>query len=272
MIKIDLSGKVVLICGAGAGGIGSEVSRTLAEAGATIAALDHSEELNAATREDLASVGFRCESFLADLMVPEQSGKVVDEVLARMGRIDLVVNVAGGTRHHQWGPLEESPDSVFADVFALNITYVMRVSADAARHMIARGGGGAIVNFASVSALRSAPYHGPYGAAKAGVSAITETMAVEWARHGIRVNAIAPGSVRTPRVMQFTQGEDPQADPDGRRSVSTREIANGVLFLLSDLASGITGQTLTIDYGLALGHPAGSLFHWENMRPKPAQS
>ena len=270
MINIDLGGKIALICGAGAGGIGTAVTRTLAEAGASIAALDHSEELNAATREDLAGAGFSCESFLADLMIPAQAAKVVDDVLERMGRIDLLVNVAGGTRHHQWGPLEESSDEVFADVFALNINYVMRLCADAARHMIARGGGGAIVNFASVSALRSAPYHGPYGAAKAGVSAITQTMAVEWARHGIRVNAIAPGSVRTPRVMQFTDGEDPQADPDGRRSVSTREIANGVLFLLSDLASGVTGQTLTIDYGLALGHPAGSLFHWESLRPNSA--
>jgi enoyl-[acyl-carrier-protein] reductase (NADH) len=70
--------------------------------------------------------------------------------------------------------------------------------------------------------------------------------------------------------MQFTSGEDPQAHPDGRRSVTTREIANGVLFLASDLASGITGQTLTIDAGLALGHPAGPLFHWEEMRPKTA--
>ena len=270
MITIDLAGKVALICGAGAGGIGSAVTRVLAEAGATIAALDHSEELNAATREDLAGQGLSCESFLADLMQPDQAARVVDEVLARMGRIDILVNVAGGTRHHQWGPLEESSDSVFRDVFALNLDYVMRLCADTARHMIARGGGGAMVNFASISALRSAPYHGPYGAAKAGVSAITETMAVEWARHGIRVNAIAPGSVRTPRVMQFTAGGDPHAHPDGRRSVSTMEIANGVLFFVSDLASGVTGQTLTIDAGMALGHPAGPLFHWEEMRPKTA--
>jgi NAD(P)-dependent dehydrogenase (short-subunit alcohol dehydrogenase family) len=270
VITIDLAGRVALICGAGAGGIGSAVTRAMAGAGATVAALDHSAELNAATVQDLARDGLSCETFVADLMNRDEAAKVVDRVLAKLGRIDILVNVAGGTRHHQWGPLEDSPDSVFRDVFALNLDYVMRLCADTARHMIARGGGGAMVNFASVSALRSAPYHGPYGAAKAGVSAITETMAVEWARHGIRVNAIGPGSVRTPRVMQFTAGEDPQAHPDGRRSVSTGEIANGVLFLASDLASGITGQTLTIDAGLALGHPAGPLFHWEEMRPKPA--
>jgi NAD(P)-dependent dehydrogenase (short-subunit alcohol dehydrogenase family) len=270
MVKIDLSGRVALICGAGGGGIGSAVSRCIAAAGAKVAAVDMNEELNDATREDLAAAGFGCETFAADLVDAAAAAKVVERVLAKTGRIDIVVNVAGGTRHHQWGPLEESSDQVFRDVFALNLDYVMRVSADAARHMIARGHGGAIVNFASISALNGAPYHGPYGAAKAGISAITETMAVEWARHGIRVNAIAPGSVRTPRVMQFTRGGDPHAHPDGRRSVSTEEIANGVLFLVSDLASGVTGQTLTIDAGMSCAHPAGHLFHFAEMAPKPA--
>lgn len=270
MIGIDLNGKVALICGAGGGGIGSAVSRCVAEAGATIAAVDLNDELNEATRRDLADGGLNCATFAADLMDPGAAGRVVERVLAELGRIDILVNVAGGTRHHQWGPLEESSDQVFRDVFALNLDYVLRVSADTARHMIARGQGGAIVNFASISALNGAPYHGPYGAAKAGISAITETMAVEWARHGIRVNAIAPGSVRTPRVMQFTRGEDPHAHPDGRRSVSTEEIANGVLFLISELASGVTGQTLTIDAGMSCAHPAGHLFHFAEMIPKPA--
>jgi NAD(P)-dependent dehydrogenase (short-subunit alcohol dehydrogenase family) len=270
MITIDLTGKVALICGAGGGGIGSAVSRCIAAAGATVAAVDMNEELNEATRRDLTDSGFTCETFAADLMNAEAAARVVDRVLARLGRIDILVNVAGGTRHHQWGPLEESSDSVFRDVFALNLDYVMRVSADTARHMIARGNGGAIVNFASISALHGAPYHGPYGAAKAGVSAITETMAVEWARHGIRVNAIAPGSVRTPRVMQFTKGEDPHAHPDGRRSVSTAEIANAVLFLASEISSGITGQTLTVDAGMSCAHPVGHLFHFAEMVPKTA--
>jgi NAD(P)-dependent dehydrogenase (short-subunit alcohol dehydrogenase family) len=268
MVTIDLSGKVALICGAGGGGIGSAVTRCLAGAGATVAALDQSDALNEATRQDLAASGLTCAPFTADLMDAGAAASVVDRVLARMGRIDILVNVAGGTRHHQWKPLEDSPDSLFRDVFALNLDYVMRVSADSARHMIARGDGGAIINFASISALNGAPYHGPYGAAKAAISAITETMAVEWARHHIRVNAIAPGSVRTPRVMQFTAGEDPHADPDGRRSVSTAEIANGVLFLASELASGVTGQTLTIDAGMSCAHPAGHLFHFAEMIPK----
>ena len=154
--------------------------------------------------QDLAASGLGCEPFTADLMDAGAAAQVVDQVLARMGRIDILVNVAGGTRHHQWSPLEDSPDSLFRDVFALNLDYVLRVSADTARHMIARGDGGAIVNFASISALHGAPYHGPYGAAKAAISAITETMAVEWARHRIRVNAIAPGSVRTPRCAKIT--------------------------------------------------------------------
>lgn len=267
MNTIHLQNKVALICGAGAGGIGSAVTRALAEAGATVAAVDVTDELNEATRLDLAASGWNCETFQADLTDAGAAAQVVERVLKRMGRIEILVNVAGGTRHHQWGPLEDTPDGVYRDVFALNLDYVMRLGADAARHMIARGGGGAIVNFASISGLRSAPYHGPYGAAKAGVSALTQTMAVEWARHGIRVNAIAPGSVRTPRVLAFTGGGDPQADADGRRSVTPEEIAHGVLFLVSDLASGISGQTLTIDAALSCANPAGHLFHFEKMRP-----
>ena len=270
MITIDLNGKVALICGGGGGGIGTAVTRCLAAAGATVAVVDLNEELNEATRQDLADSGYSCETFAADLMNQNAAAGVVDSVLGRMGHIEVLVNVAGGTRHHQWGPLEDSPDSVFRDVFALNLDYAMRVCADTARHMIARGSGGSMINFASISALNGAPFHGPYGAAKAAISAITETMAVEWARHGIRVNAIAPGSVRTPRVMQFTKGEDPHAHPDGRRSVSTAEIANGVLFFASELASGITGQTLTIDAGMSCAHPAGHLFHFAEMIPKSA--
>jgi len=270
MNTINLHGKVALICGAGAGGIGSAVTRVLAAAGACVAAVDVTDELNEATRRELAEAGFDCQTFRADLMDAGAAAKVVDRVLERMERIEILVNVAGGTRHHQWSALEDTPDAVIREVFALNLSYVMRLGADAARHMIAAGRGGAIVNFASISGLRSAPYHGPYGAAKAGVSAITETMAVEWARHGIRVNAIAPGSVRTPRVLAFTQGADPQANADGRRSVTTEEIAHGVLFLVSDLASGITGQTLTIDAGLSCANPAGPLAYFARMRPNSA--
>ena len=135
--------------------------------------------------------------------------------------------------------------------------------------MIERGLGGSIVNVASVSGLRSAPFHGHYGAAKAGVIALTQTMAVEWAPHRIRVNAVAPGSVLSPRVAALGKGPAHFNTPcDGRRSLDPSEIAKGILFLSSDLASGVSGQTLTIDAGLACGNPVGTLVEMAALMPK----
>jgi NAD(P)-dependent dehydrogenase (short-subunit alcohol dehydrogenase family) len=269
MIRIDFRNKVALICGAGGGGIGSAVARSFAEAGATIAALDQSEELNKATREVITGFGVTCETFVADLTDPLQAAQVIGTVWSRMGGIDMLVNVAGGTKAHQWGKLEDGRDDDFRDVFALNIGYVYRLCADLGRRMIERRSGGSIVNLASVSGLRSAPLHGAYGAAKAAIIALTQTMAVEWAAHGIRVNAVAPGSVLSPRVAAFGKGPahfDTAAD--GRRSLSPAEIAQGILFLSSDLASGISGQTLTIDAGLACGNPVGTLPEVAALMPK----
>jgi NAD(P)-dependent dehydrogenase (short-subunit alcohol dehydrogenase family) len=273
VIEIDFRGKVALICGAGGGGIGSAVTRSFAQAGATIAAIDQNEELNAATRKAVTGHGVRCETFVADLADSSQAAQVIERVWSKMGGIDMLVNVAGGTKARQWGPLENGRDQDFHDVFALNIGYVYRLCADLGRRMIERRSGGSIVNLASVSGLRSAPFHGAYGAAKAGVMALTQTMAVEWAPYGIRVNAVAPGSVLSPRVATFGKGPAHfQTAADGRRSLDPSEIASGILFLSSDLASGVSGQTLTIDAGLASGNPVGTLPELAALMPKSTGS
>jgi NAD(P)-dependent dehydrogenase (short-subunit alcohol dehydrogenase family) len=103
--------------------------------------------------------------------------------------------------------------------------------------------------------------------------ALTQTMAVEWAPYGIRVNAVAPGSVLSPRVATFGKGPAHfQTDADGRRSLDPAEIAGGILFLCSALASGVSGQTLTIDAGLACGNPVGTLPELAALMPKTAGS
>jgi NAD(P)-dependent dehydrogenase (short-subunit alcohol dehydrogenase family) len=270
VIGIDFRSKVALVCGAGGGGIGSAVARSFAEAGATLAVVDQNAALNDETREVITGYGVRCETFVADLTDTTQAAQVIDSVWSRMGGIDMLVNVAGGTKAHQWYRFENGRDEDFRDVFALNIGYVYRLCADIGRHMIGRGLGGSIVNLASVSGLRSAPFHGHYGAAKAGVMALTQTMAVEWAPHGIRVNAVAPGSVRSPRVAAYGKGPAHFDTASGRRSLDPSEIAKGILFLSSDLASGVSGQTLTIDAGLACGNPVGTLPELAALMPKNA--
>lgn len=262
MIGIDLSGKTALVCGAGGGGLGSAVSRVLAQAGANLVAVDQNEEFVAQTKAEAASLGVACETIVANLMEPQQTAGLVGKALSKAERIDIVVNVAGGTRFHQWAPIEETSDEIFHDVMALNLNYVFRVCADAARHMIAAGRPGSMINFASIAALHSAPFHGPYGAAKRGVMAITETMAFEWARYGIRVNVVAPGGVATPRASKYGGGDSSERqtpNKDGLRRMTPPEVANAVAFLASDLAAGVSGQTLVVDSGMACKNPAGGI-------------
>jgi NAD(P)-dependent dehydrogenase (short-subunit alcohol dehydrogenase family) len=257
MIGIDLSGKTALVCGAGGGGLGSAVSRVLAEAGAAIVAVDQSAEFTAGTKAEVEGLGVACHTIEANLMDHAEAAAVVGKALSLAGQIDIVVNVAGGTRFNQWSPIEETTDEIFRDVLALNLDYVFRVCADAARHMIATKRPGAMVNFTSIAGLRGAPYHGPYGAAKRGLMALTETMCIEWARYGIRVNTVAPGGVLTPRASKYGGGG--AGMPDGHRQMMPAEIASAVLFLVSDLAIGVSGQTVVVDSGLSSRNPAGGL-------------
>jgi NAD(P)-dependent dehydrogenase (short-subunit alcohol dehydrogenase family) len=262
MIGIDLSGKTALVCGAGGGGLGTAVSLALAQAGADLVAVDQSEELVAEIRAEVLGLGVACQTIVANLMNPEEAATLVSKALAKVDRIDIVANIAGGTRFHQWSPIEETTEEVFRDVLALNLDYVFRVCVDAGRHMIAAGHPGSIISLTSISGLRSAPFHGPYGMAKRGVMAMSETMAIEWARYGIRVNTIAPGGVATPRIAKLSENgtRDREDVPkDGLRRVLPSEIAVTVAFLASDLASGISGQTLVIDSGMAAKNPAGGV-------------
>jgi len=271
MIGIDLSGKTALVCGAGGGGLGSAVSHILAQAGADIVAVDQSAEFTAGTRADVEALGVACHTIEANLMDAGEAGAVVGKALAMAGGVDIVVNVAGGTRFHQWSAIEETTDEIFQDVLALNLNYVFRVCADAARHMISAKKPGAMVNFTSISGLRGAPYHGPYGASKRAVMALTETMAIEWARYSIRVNTVAPGGVLTPRASKYGGERTSTAMADGHRQMLPHEIASAVLFLASDLAIGVSGQTLVVDSGLSSKNPAGGLQQYGAMAENAAK-
>ena len=157
--------------------------------------------------------------------------------------------------------LDRTPDEVYESVFALNLDYVFRVCRDAARLMIDRKIRGAMVNVASVSAFASAPFHGPYGAAKRAVEALTQTMAVEWGPYGIRANTVMPGAIRTPRAIKTGAQLDVRQKawaPLGR-PVEKEEVASAVMFLLSNLSSAITGQTLAVDCGMTARCALGSL-------------
>jgi NAD(P)-dependent dehydrogenase (short-subunit alcohol dehydrogenase family) len=248
-LKISFEGKIALVAGAGAGGIGSAVSNALAEAGATVVAVDRTQALVDETVAAVRRIGRETIGIVCDLREPTQVSTIVPRVSERFGRIDVLANIAGGTQPGQWKRFEETTDAIYRSVFALNLDYVFQLCRDCAALMLARHVPGSILNIASVSGLAAAPFHGPYGAAKAGVIALTQTMAIEWGAHGIRVNAIAPGAVTTPRVGAGADRYKTYAPL--RRPVNPVEIASAALFLLSDLASGITGQCLNVDTGLS---------------------
>lgn len=242
-----------LICGAGGGGIGIATSLTLAREGVDVVAVDHSQPLVDETIRQVTAVGATCHGIVADLRDPAQRNTIVARAVEMAGSIHAVANIAGGMAPTQWGRFEGTPDEVWRTVMALNLDYVFTICRDAAAHMIQRKIAGAFVNIASVSALPSATFHAPYGAAKAGVVALTRSMAAELGKYGIRANVVAPGATKTSRAIGLL-GEQMEArysewNPLGR-TTSPQEVAESIAFLLSSKATGITGAMLTVDSGM----------------------
>lgn len=249
-LAIDLSGRVVLVCGVARGGIGGATARQLARAGATVIALDKDQALVDPTLEDIRALGGTAHGMVVDLMDRAACEGVIPAVVERFGRLDGLANVAGGTREDEWVPLDETPGEGFWQTVQLNLGYIFVLCRDAARHWIAAERPGAIVNVSSVSSLTSAPWHGPYGAAKSGLNALTRTMANEWQEFGIRANSVLPGAVASERVMSKIKAANVVAGTQ-QNFTEPDELANTIVFLLSDLAAGISGQNLAVDRSLS---------------------
>lgn len=246
---MSLEGRIVLVVGAGGGGIGSAVCRRIAEAGADVAALGNSAEHLADVVDDVSSFGRRVATGVVDVSDEAALRAAIDEAAEELGVIDGVVNVVGGATPQYWHRLEDYPMESLDHLLTVNLRYAMVSCQVVAKALIGAEKPGSFVNISSI-ASKGQPLLSGYGAAKAGLDSLGRAMASEWGRYGIRVNGVAPGTINTPRSGRKPGDVDEasKAIALGRRGTPD-DIADAVLFLLSDLSSYISGQTLDVDGG-----------------------
>lgn len=253
-VSINLDGRIVVVSGAGGGGIGTTVTRLAAEAGATVVAVSRSQDNLDEHVLPLAGEGRNVVPVAADASTDDGIAAVLDTVRRTDGRLYGLVNIAGGAAPATWMPSTRVSRDDWRALFQANLETAFFMSQAISGEIRAHGNPGAIVSVSSISGMNTAPFHIAYGTAKAAVVAMTRTMAVELAMDGIRVNAVAPGVTETAASRMYVD-EDPERDRTaiamGRRG-TPEEQAGAILFLLSDLSSYITGQTLLVDGGLNL--------------------
>ena len=251
---LGLRGRVVAVAGAAGGGIGTTVARMVAEAGATVIAVSRGKDNLDNHIAPLADRGLPIVPVAADVATEDGVAAVIEAAAAAEGELHGLVNVAGGAGPETWMPSTRVNRSDWRDLFTQNLETAFFMSQAVAAELKARNRRGSIVSISSISGMNTAPFHIAYGTAKAAIVAMTRTMAVELALDEIRVNAVAPGVTATPASLTYVD-DDPERDRKaiamGRRG-RPEEIAGAILFLLSDLSSYITGQTLLVDGGLDL--------------------
>lgn len=253
-MELKLDGRVVIVAGAGGGGIGTAVTRLAARAGATVIAASRSAENLGKHVEPLAAEGLAVIAVAADVGTDDGIAAVLDQASRADGDLYGLVNVAGGAAPATWMPATRVTRSDWRALFAQNLETMFFMSQAVAAELKQQRRPGSIVSVSSISGMNTAPFHIGYGTAKAALVAATRTMAVELALDNIRVNAIAPGVTQTPASGTYVDEDterDRRAIAMGRRGLP-EEQAGAALFLLSDLSSYITGQTILVDGGLDL--------------------
>jgi 2-deoxy-D-gluconate 3-dehydrogenase len=243
-----LEGKKALIIGGGQG-MGESTALMLAQAGCDVALVDLVPERADAVGQRVAALGRAAFTITGDVLDDGQIPRIVAEAEAKLGGLDVMVSIVGAAA---WGSLLDTSGDVFDQQMHLNLRYFFLVAKEVAQSFIRRDQPGAIVGIASVDGQRASPMRGIYGAAKAGLISLVQTAAVEWAPHRIRVNAIAPGHIVTPRLFDTPQRADAYAASllPMRVRGTPDDIGKAALFLASDMARYITGTTLDVDGGL----------------------
>jgi NAD(P)-dependent dehydrogenase (short-subunit alcohol dehydrogenase family) len=244
----DLRNKRALVTGA-FGGLGAEFARTLSAAGAHVALAGRRLQAGEQLAAELAAADRQACAIALDVTQPDSVAGLFDAASERLGgAIDILVNNAGITTAR---PALEHIEADWMDVIDVNLNGTWRVAQAAGRHMQAHGGG-SIINIASILGLRVAQQVPAYAASKAALIQLTQALALEWARHGIRVNALAPGYIETDLNREFFASDAGQAlirRVPQRRLGQARELSAPLLLLASDASSFMTGSVLVVDGG-----------------------
>lgn len=244
----DLTGKNALVTGA-TGGIGKAIATAFHKAGATVAISGRRKDK---LDELAAELGERVHVVPCDLASREQVAKLIDESVAAMGRLDIIVNNAGMTRDNLFMVMK---DEEWDDVIAVNLTATFMLMRAAARHMMRnRSGFGRIINISSVSGVFGNPGQGNYAASKAGMIGMTKSLAREVASRGITANCIAPGFIKTEMTAALNEKQTQEISKmiPAQRFGEADDIAAGALYLASSSGGYVTGQTLHINGGMAM--------------------
>jgi NAD(P)-dependent dehydrogenase (short-subunit alcohol dehydrogenase family) len=245
-----LAGRIAFVTGAG-GGIGRAICERFLRHGARVAAADIDLASAAAALAPAPGQGLalRC-----DVGEPDQVREAIARAVAHFGGLNVLVNIAGGSTAAD-GPVTEAPEAEFWRAIRLDL-FGTFMCCKVAIPEIARMGGGSVINMASVVSLRAIPGRDCYTAAKGGIVSLTRSMALEYAAQGVRVNAIAPGITRTPRVMGFYEANPATrklaADTHLLGLVEPEDIADMAVYLASEESRHTTGQIMAVDSGATM--------------------
>lgn len=253
--KMNLQAKTAIVTGA-ASGIGREIVLALSDAGARTVAVDRHAS---GVRETCSLTGDEKALPLAvDLLDTGAEDEIVNKAVEFFGGADVLINCAG---IFPTSPALELSTEEWDEVLGLNLRAPFLCSQAVARQMVATGRSGNIINIASTAGTTARPGIAHYGASKAALIMLTKVLAIEWAEHGIRVNAVAPGLVETPgvdEVLDTERGRQEHLEKIRKiplaRAGEPGEIADAVVFLASDSSSFVTGHTLFVDGGYSAGH------------------
>jgi NAD(P)-dependent dehydrogenase (short-subunit alcohol dehydrogenase family) len=254
MIDLGLEGRRALVTGAGAG-IGQAIVIWLAHAGCDVALADKDARGLQATADAIARTGRRGESITIDLREANAPERLIGQVVAALGGLDVAVNNVGMLGGRAPAPFLEQDDAYIHDVVAQNLLLTAACCRAEARAMVAADTPGVILNVSSGETTRPALDLAAYGAAKAGVNHLTQTLAAELGPHGIRVNAIAPGTTLTTEVRAALTDEYVDALTASiplQRMNEPDDLARLAVAVASDLGRGVTGQLLLADNGAHL--------------------